>query len=493
MYVEYGDVYAMSIMGEDELIVSNPLVFDAVVRKEGKFPIGASEMVTTFSDYYRENNITMGVKSISRGPEWKEWRSPLEADLYAGWKNFLPTIADTSRKISSVAKYEVCDARNIHFVDFVSRAAFDLFSSVMYGVSPQTTDSSAADERDVEFVKAAQKAFDLTGKLITNPMEKAFEGDIYKEFKENMDTTFGVGYERTKEFVDKARSLQQAEESGAVEDVPYFMEAADGSYSSESKCPVQGLKKTVKTSFLNPSYVEKLASRGQLTDDEISESTAPLLMAGVDTTAYVLSWLFLNLASNPDVQSKLANELKTVLNGADVTTLEQMNSLPYLKACVRESNRLTPPNCVLTKKVEDDVDLEVNGKIYKLPAGQRISLNMRAYPMDPRFVDSPDEYRPERFLRDAVEARRGTPKGIIDHPSFADPFGRGKRRCLGSNVAMAEIEILTARMVQDYEITLEDPDAMWKPKLKLMLKADPYPNMKLVPRDASKDNAFPYL
>lgn len=47
MYAEYGDVYGMSMMGEDEIVVCDPVVFDSVLRKEGKFPIGASESITT--------------------------------------------------------------------------------------------------------------------------------------------------------------------------------------------------------------------------------------------------------------------------------------------------------------------------------------------------------------------------------------------------------------------------------------------------------------
>ncbi len=214
-------------------------------------------------------------------------------------------------------------------------------------------------------------------------------------------------------------------------------------------------------------------------------------MAGVDTTAYVMSWVFLNLASNIDVQTKLAEELQSVLKGGDLSSVEQMESLPYLKACIRESHRLTPPGPVLMKVLKEDIDVVVDDQAYKVPAGQKISLNLRAYPMDARFVDNPTSYQPERFLPDAIEARKGTASEIIDHPAFSDPFGRGKRRCLGASIAIAEITALTARLIQDYEISLIDPsDAnRWKPKQKLMLKADPYPAMKLVPREnvATKD------
>ncbi len=71
------------------------------------------------------------------------------------------------------------------------------------------------------------------------------------------------------------------------------------------------------------------------------------------------------------------------------------------------------------------------GAAYQIPAGTRVLLNLRARPMDPHFFDRPGSYEPGRFLPDAVRARAGPPLGAaLNHPSFADPFGRGKRRCL---------------------------------------------------------------
>ena len=370
-----------------------------------------------------------------------------------------------------MAGYEVTESKNVAFADFVSRAAFDMFSSVMYGESPRTTDSVVVDPKDLTFVTSSQTAFELTGRLLVNPLEKIFGGDIYRSFKVNMDSTMAIANDKTAECM--ARAKEERRGPGAEGGVA----AGEGENEAESGgCPVAAVKN---------SFIGRLMNRGRLSAGDIQSISGPLLMAGVDTTAYTMCWLFLNLASNPDVQAKLAEELRAVLGGADVTTAEQMRSLPYLKACMRESHRLTPAASVMTKTLREDVDMVVakNGETYRIPAGMRVSLNLRAYPMDPRFVDDPSSYVPERFLPDAVLARAGTPSGAaLDHPCFADPFGRGKRRCLGSNLAIAEISVLVARMIQDYEVSLVDPRAEWRPKQKLMLMADPYPDIKLVRR-----------
>ena len=374
-----------------------------------------------------------------------------------------------------MAGYEVTESKNVAFADFVSRAAFDMFSSVMYGESPRTTDSGVVDPKDLVFVTSSQTAFELTGRLLVNPLEKIFGGDIYRSFKVNMDRTMAIANDKTAECMARAKE-EERRGPGAEGGVA----AGEGENEAESGgCPVTAVKN---------SFIGRLVNRGRLSAKDIQSTSGPLLMAGVDTTAYTMCWLFLNLASNPDVQAKLAGELRDVLGGADVTTAGQMRSLPYLRACMRESHRLTPVASVMTKTLRDDVDVVVarnggGGETYRIPAGMRVSLNLRAHPMDPRFVDDPSSYAPERFLPDAVRKRAGTPSSAaLDHPCFADPFGRGKRRCLGSNLAIAEISVLVARMIQDYEISLVDPRAEWRPKQKLMLMADPYPDIKLVRR-----------
>lgn len=507
MYTDFGSIHGTSLMGENELVICDPNVYDAVCRKEGKWPIGGAEGVTTFVDYYKENNLTVAMKGVANGPGWAEWRKSLAPDMFShtAVSQYLPTIASTCSSISKVAGYEITQKQNIEFVDFISRAAFDMFTAVMYGESPQTTNSEVALNKDVEFVKASQAAFDITGVLITNPLEKVFGGNLYQEFEVNMDKTFNFAAEKTKDYADQASTMMQQQQQQQMQqdqmmeqDPPTkpkprrrkrdIIKGALGlsrntakkthnvdETTSSSKCPIQFGEK-------NPSFVERLVNRGEMSNDEISEVAAPLLMAGVDTTAYVMSWLYLNLASNPEVQSKLAAELKEVLNGADVTTAEQMDSLLYLNACIRESHRLTPAAPISQKRLKQDIDVVVGDSTYHVKAGERITLNLRAYPMDAQYVESPNNFQPERFMPNVIKARKGTPSEIIDHPSFVDPFGRGKRRCLGGNMAMAEILILTARMIQDWEILLVDPSVEWKPKQKLMLKADPYPAMRVVAR-----------
>jgi len=494
MYNDYGPVYSMDLMGEQQLVFSDPRVFDQMLRKEGKFPVGAAEATTTFADYYKENDMSFAAKSISRGAEWKEYRSAMNADMFVLWGTYLPVIAETCRKISDVAGKEVTETKRIQMGEFLSRSAFDMFCAVLHGESPETTNSDRATPEDIEFVSATKQAFDITGSLMSNPLEKAFGGNLYKEFVVNMEKTIGFAEEKAQKSIEKAKDTKAKFEVNEKK----ALEAVADETESSSGCPISAIKskvrlrkdKVVPTDYVNPSVVERLMDRDDLTPEQISETQAPLLMAGVDTTAYVMSWFYLNMASNPDVQAKLAKELDEKLQGADVTTVEQMESLTYLKMCFRESHRLTPPGAVSVKTIEEDIVVESEGKNYLIPGGQRATLNLRGMPLDPKYVENPTQYIPERFTPEAMEARKGTPSEIaLDHPYFIDPFGRGKRKCLGANVAIAEMTVLAARLLQDWEISMVDPSEAsdsatksWKSKQKLMLIADPYPDMIFTPR-----------
>ncbi len=492
MYKEYGPVYKMSIMGEDELIISDPRVMDQVLRKEGMFPIGGGELVTNFRDYYLENDMIYAMKSMTHNQDWKDWRSAISPDLYVLWSTYLPSIADTCREISNVAGREV--HKKVHISDFLSRCSFDMFGTVLHGKSPQTTDSEKARPEDIEFVVATKKAFDITGNLLVNPLEKIIGGELFKEFKVNMDKTMSLAAERG------TNSIQSAMKSKAKHEES-MKEENSSDEPSASGCPVKAIQskvvglgrdKFVPSDFQNPSYIERLVNRGELSGDEIAELQGPFLMAGVDTTAYVMGWFYLNMASNPDVQTKLAKELHKTLQGDDLKTVEQFESLHYLKQCFRESHRLTPNVAFSAKILDRDIEVYsgLDDKSYKVPAGQRISLNLRGLPLDPKYVENPKSFIPERFSPEAIEARAGTPSELaLDHPYFSDNFGRGKRRCVGANVAIAEMMCLASRLLQDWEIRLIDPNEAvqsptktWKAAQKLMQIADPYPAMELVPR-----------
>jgi hypothetical protein len=174
-----------------------------------------------------------------------------------------------------MARYEVTESKGIPFLDFVSHSAFNMFSSVMYGESLCTTDSCAVNPKDLNFVKSSQATFNLTGRLLVNSLEKISGCKIYHLFKVNMDRTFAFGSNKMAGYIKQAmqeRGGSEAVGEGATE-------AGEGKAGSGG-CPVTAVK---------DSLIGRLLNRGQLSAKDIRLFSGPMLMAGVNTTTYVMS------------------------------------------------------------------------------------------------------------------------------------------------------------------------------------------------------------
>ena len=80
-----------------------------------------------------------------------------------------------------------------------------------------------------------------------------------------------------------------------------------------------------------------------LTDDEIIVELTNLIFAGTDTTSNTFSYLYWELAKNPQWQKRLRDELHTVAWGDEVVPIyKTVSNLPVLEAVIQETLRLWP-------------------------------------------------------------------------------------------------------------------------------------------------------
>jgi len=183
-----------------------------------------------------------------------------------------------------------------------------------------------------------------------------------------------------------------------------------------------------------------------------------LLQASVDNTSTVLRWNLLNLAFSPEAQRKVREELRAngiVRGGSSEKLAEVLNSgkssLPYLNAAIRETYRMRPIG-VSPSLRKLDQDIEVGG--YNVPAGTTMMFNGRNAQMDPANVPDCQDFRPERWFPEEVEARKGTPAEVIDHILMRDNFGKGPRMCPAARVATQEIQAMLATIIRDWDVSI---------------------------------------
>jgi len=178
----------------------------------------------------------------------------------------------------------------------------------------------------------------------------------------------------------------------------------------------------------------------RMTDQQLRDEALTLFLAGHETTASALSWTWMLLAQNPQVEQKLHHELDTVLNGR-TPSLEDLPNLPYTNHVLTESMRLYPPAWAMARLAVED---HCVGD-YPVPKGTGVTAITWVVHRDPRWYDDPERFLPERWEGDLL-------KRI---PRFAYfPFGYGPRQCIGNAFAMMEAQLVLATIAQQFRFTL---------------------------------------
>lgn len=95
--------------------------------------------------------------------------------------------------------------------------------------------------------------------------------------------------------------------------------------------------------MLNATDPENPGSK-KLSDDEVVAQSVIFLLAGYETSSTTLSMTCYYLATNPDIQQRLQQEIDSVWTDEDkVPSYETVHELPYLDMVISETLRLCPP------------------------------------------------------------------------------------------------------------------------------------------------------
>ncbi|KAL8118411.1 angelicin synthase-like [Apium graveolens] len=176
----------------------------------------------------------------------------------------------------------------------------------------------------------------------------------------------------------------------------------------------------------------------------IKAVTLDMFIAGTNTTASTLEWTMAMLMKNPDIMSKLQNEVRTIGKGKTKISEDDQEKMQYLKAVFKESMRINTPTPLLYREARDDV--KVMG--YDIKSRTRVFINVWAIARDPALWDNPEEFRPERFVDNPINYN-----GL--HFEYL-PFGAGRRICPGMRFGMAVDELALANLVNMFDFAMPD-------------------------------------
>ncbi|KAJ9170290.1 hypothetical protein P3X46_018410 [Hevea brasiliensis] len=181
------------------------------------------------------------------------------------------------------------------------------------------------------------------------------------------------------------------------------------------------------------SYMKDAEIMGSKPDDKFLRDTIMnMVLAGKDTTSSALTWFFWLISKNPQVESKIREELKASVpvNQAENWRLfnpQELNSLVYLHGALCESLRLYPPVPFQHKApLQEDV----------LPSGHQVNSEMKIvlclYAMGRmKSIWGEDclKFKPERWITEG-----------------------GKVTCLGKEVAFTQMKTVVAAVIHNYHV-----------------------------------------
>ncbi|KAK6070466.1 cytochrome P450 3A31 [Seiridium cupressi] len=147
-----------------------------------------------------------------------------------------------------------------------------------------------------------------------------------------------------------------------------------------------------------------------------AEANLFLLAAG-GTTKTALSATFFYLSRNPGAYYKLAREIRSAFQSASDINGQTLGGCHYLRACIDEALRLSPPG-------PDTI----------------VGVNIYAIHQNPEYFEDPFEFIPERWIDDTMSGERR--KTMRD--AFI-PFLVGSRGCAGKSMAYLEISLVIAK------------------------------------------------
>jgi cytochrome P450 len=177
----------------------------------------------------------------------------------------------------------------------------------------------------------------------------------------------------------------------------------------------------------------------RLSDRELRDQVMTLLFAGHDTTTSTVTFLFYELARNPDELAPILAELDEAPGGGS-----RDGELPRLEMAVDETLRMYPPAWIGPRRSIEP--FELHG--VRVPGGVLVNYCSWASHHLSEVFPQPWRFRPGRF---SPEERAKLPKGAYV------PFGGGSRTCIGMRFGLLEVRMIAAAVLRRFSLELVEP------------------------------------
>lgn len=184
-------------------------------------------------------------------------------------------------------------------------------------------------------------------------------------------------------------------------------------------------------------------SQSTFTRDEVIDQLGVFFLAGHETTASVLTWVFFILATQPNILARMRGEIDTIVGDGPVE-IEHTKKLAFVRNVFRETLRLYPPITFIPRVSNVET---IIGK-YRVKRGAMIMISPWTIHRHSKYWRNPHHFDPDRFTPDRESEL--TPGAYM-------PFGQGPRVCVGAAFATTESTLILARLIRRFDFHVSNP------------------------------------
>ena len=191
--------------------------------------------------------------------------------------------------------------------------------------------------------------------------------------------------------------------------------------------------------FLDMLLAARTEGGEALSDDEVRDEAITMFVAGHETVATVLTWLFYLVAQHPQVGAALEQEAKAADDGGDPAGGSPVGR-PYALRVYKEAMRLYPGGFTIGRQATQDVPIGD----YLIPAGAWVMISPYSVHRNPAVFPDPERFDPDRFTPENEQR--------LPRASYI-PFGLGPRACIGGQFALMEGQVIVSTFARHIRLT----------------------------------------
>ncbi|XP_074657359.1 cytochrome P450 2E1-like [Tubulanus polymorphus] len=408
---EYGEVYAINLLGRGNVILNT---HDAV--REGFQKKGDAITGKPFS-YLRSDVIKDAGLLMNDGPVWKEQRRfTLNAmrDLGMGKSSMVPPIQDEAS----------------HLIDIFNEQHGQPFD-------PKTTIGVTVSNVICCLVFGAknQSYYSETSKEILRTITSNASSNIIRNSRLSFLRHLPGDVTGIKQFIANIKYIQNV----------------IGPYIDEHRRTFDPNNVNDFTHAYMRRIQENAGKKTEIFNDhQMRRTVFEMFVAGSETTSTSLRWSLLLMCANPEVQNKVQEEIDSVIGRDRLPSIEDKLKMPYTDAVILEILRVGTLVTLVPHRATETTTL----RGYTVKKDALVIANLWALHRDKNVWPNPDQFDVGNFIDND-----GQP---INRDKIA-VFSIGKRQCAGESLAKMELFIFYVSLMQAFTVKLapgEDADAL---------------------------------